>query len=515
MNIDDKQTEGAMLSSTTKLDVGREDADVQSAMPNDLTTLHADDEMADEVQNINTSSNDMPTTQNAGAVSTAQSSAPIATHKEHDAANAHTSTWVSEQHEQRSTQFTILKAIAIICVVLSHAGIRGWLFNFLFIFHVPVFFMCAGYFFHTKYLTDERTFVMHRIKGLYWPFLRWSVFFLVIHNLLFPLGILSEQYGNASGGVLHPYTWHQWGQHLWGIAFNMSGYNDFLCGTFWFFRALLLASLGFLILFKVLRRSEHFATNVQAGWGILAITLLLAFWKVTNNLTIPGVTQGGYRELMGAAFMAAGFLLRQYHVVERTNWKVATPCCVLLLLASFLFPSSMVWNGTVNDFFSLPLPAVAAFIALAWGCGYIDRYDNVAKRTLVYIGNRTLYIFAFHLVAFKLVSALKVAFYGLPWQAVGGHPTVLQPTSNVLWVLLYVVAGVGLPLLWLAAYRRIASKVTFTETQLIGALVVTGQRLCHYVVLTARFIAMAVVAACRNVWQGIKDIIEASSVADE
>ena len=92
---------------------------------------------------------------------------------------------------------------------------------------------------------------------------------------------------------------------------------------------------------------------------------------------------------------------------------------------------------------------------------------------------------------------------------------MLQPTSNVLWVLLYVVAGVGLPLLWLAAYRRIASKVTFTETQLIGALVVTGQRLCHYVVLTARFIAMAVVAACRNVWQGIKDIIEASSVADE
>ena len=47
MNIDDKQTEGAMLSSTTKLDVGREDADVQSAMPNDLTTLHADDEMTE------------------------------------------------------------------------------------------------------------------------------------------------------------------------------------------------------------------------------------------------------------------------------------------------------------------------------------------------------------------------------------------------------------------------------------------------------------------------------------
>ena len=59
--------------------------------------------------------------------------------------------------ETRSSLFTLVKAIAIICVVLSHAGIRGWLYNFVFIFHVPIFFLCAGYFFHTKYLNDERT----------------------------------------------------------------------------------------------------------------------------------------------------------------------------------------------------------------------------------------------------------------------------------------------------------------------------------------------------------------------
>ena len=84
-------------------------------------------------------------------------------------------TVAASKDEERSTRFTLLKAIAIICVVMSHAGIRGWLFDFVFIFHVPIFFMCAGYFFHTKYLTDERTFVLHRFKGLYWPFLRWSV----------------------------------------------------------------------------------------------------------------------------------------------------------------------------------------------------------------------------------------------------------------------------------------------------------------------------------------------------
>lgn len=419
------------------------------------------------------------------------------------------------QGEQRSDRFTLLKAIAIICVVLSHAGIRGWLFDFVFIFHVPVFFMCAGYFFHTKYLNDERTFVMHRIKGLYWPFLRWSVFFLVIHNLLFPLGLLSEQYGNAGGGVLHPYTWHEWSQHLWSIVFNMSGYNDFLCGTFWFFRALLIASLLFLLLFKVLQRSEHFVTHTQVGWGILGTALLLTLWKVTTGLTMTGVPQGGYRELMALAFMAAGFLLRQYKVIDIVNWQVAAPCALLVVVASIGFPSSMVWNGSLYDFLALPIPAVAAFIALAWVSGLINKYGYRTRQALLYIGDRTLYIFAFHLVAFKMVSALKVAFYGLPWQAVGGHPTVLQPQSNVLWVMLYTIVGVGLPLLWLKGYRCIASHVTFTEKQAIGALVVSGQRLCRVVVLACRFIAMAFMAACRNIWQSIKDIIEASSPADE
>ena len=34
----------------------------------------------------------------------------------------------------RDPKFSILKALAIMLVVLSHAGISGWLFNFVFIY---------------------------------------------------------------------------------------------------------------------------------------------------------------------------------------------------------------------------------------------------------------------------------------------------------------------------------------------------------------------------------------------
>lgn len=415
----------------------------------------------------------------------------------------------------RETKFSILKAIAIICVVLSHAGISGWLFNFVFIFHVPIFFICAGYFFNTKYLTDERTYIVHRFKGLYLPFVRWSLFFLLIHNVLFPLGILSETYGNAGGGVTHPYTWQQFSQHAWSIVSNMSGYDQFLCGAFWFFRALLLASIGFLLMFKLLNRSAQLRDYKHTAWGVLFITLLLITWKTTTHLSLTGVAQGGYRELMGMAFMTAGFLLKQYEVCDKLNWKTALTSGTILLLASCFFPSSMVWNPNFTKFISLPLPAIAAFVMFTYISAWIDRHPGLIKRTFAYIGEHTLYIFAFHLVAFKVVSALKVWFYDLPWEAVGGHPVVITPANNWIWVILYLAAGVILPLLWLKSYRKFAPKIDLNQTLVIHYVIFGSKFLLRYLVIGLHLLFVILKNLFKALKKGIKDILAASSTKDE
>lgn len=415
----------------------------------------------------------------------------------------------------RETKFSILKAIAIICVVLSHAGISGWLFNFVFIFHVPIFFICAGYFFNTKYLTDERTYIVHRFKGLYLPFVRWSLFFLLIHNVLFPLGILSETYGNAGGGVTHPYTWQQFSQHAWSIVSNMSGYDQFLCGAFWFFRALLLASIGFLLMFKLLNRSAQLRDYKHTAWGVLFITLLLITWKTTTHLNLTGVAQGGYRELMGMAFMTAGFLLKQYEVCDKLNWKTALTSGTILLLASCFFPSSMVWNPNFTQFISLPLPAIAAFVMFTYISAWIDRHPGLIKRTFAYIGEHTLYIFAFHLVAFKVVSALKVWFYNLPWEAVGGHPVVITPANNWIWVILYLAAGVILPLLWLKSYRKFAPKIDLNQTLVIHYVIFGSKFLLRYLVIGLHLLFVILKNLFKALKKGIKDILAASSTKDE
>ena len=153
-------------------------------------------------------------------------------------------------NEQRDTTFSILKALAILLVVTAHAAAPTYLSRFAYMVSVPAFFVCAGYFFNPQYLQQKGTFVVRRARRLYLPFVKWSLLFLVLHNLFFPLGLLSETYGNAAGGVTHPYDWGTAMQNLWSIVFNMSGYDVFLAGAFWFFRALFLSSIAFLLLFK-------------------------------------------------------------------------------------------------------------------------------------------------------------------------------------------------------------------------------------------------------------------------
>lgn len=424
----------------------------------------------------------------------------------------------------RETRFSIVKALAIICVVLSHAGAAGWVQNFVYLFHVPVFFICAGYFFHTRYLEDERTFIVRRIRGLYLPYLRWSIFFLIVHNLLFPLGILSETYGNAGGGVTHPYDFTQFSQHLASIVFNMSGHDQFLCGAFWFFRALLLASVGFLILFKLLKKLPQVKTPLQVGWGMAILIFVLLLWKVGSGVNFTGIAQGGYRELMGMFFMACGFLIRQYDFPKQ--WWVYVGCLAVLVICSVFTPTSMAWRPDFKGFITLPLPAVCGFFVLVGAAGLLDKWGGWAKNALVYVGDRTLYVFAFHLVAFKVAGMVKIAWYGLPWDSLGGHPYVLNPSNNWFFVLVYVLLGVALPLGVNAGWQKLTAHCKFTSDQVwqtvaAGAVVavrgicmgafITGHGIFKGVCLTGRGIKHGF----QSLVQAVKDIIDASSTKDE
>ena len=354
---------------------------------------------------------------------------------------------------KRDTTISIAKGIAIILMVIAHAEAPGWLCQFIFEFHMPLFFITAGYFFSLKYLNDEATFVKKRIKGLYWPFWKWAVFFLIIHNWMFDLGILNEVYGNETGGVTHPYTWHQIQQNLWNITTAMGGYDQFLCGAFWFFRGLFVASILYLIIYKVVLKVLPPKAAPAAPYIICLIMLLLCGWKTYEGLKVVNLVQGGYRDMMGCFFFGCGFIFRQFVDSYRrfmSRYYTAVWTTLLFAVVVFLFSkyqtANMNWRSNYTQFLSLPLPAILGFLMTYNVSRWIDGHENPLKRFLVYTGDHTLYIFIFHIVAYKTVSLLKIWYYGLDPRQIGCHMVIHDHSQQDLFWILYTIAGVGLPL---------------------------------------------------------------------
>lgn len=351
----------------------------------------------------------------------------------------------------RNYVVSICKGIAIILMVLGHTDAPYGILNFVYPFHMPLFFIAAGYFFSHKYIDEPWTFIRKRIKGLYFPFLKWSIFFLLLHNVWFHIGVLNEQYGNWEGGVTHPYSFTEAIQRLVYMFTAMAGYDEFMAGAFWFFRGLFLASIIFLLLYILISRR----TSISANWTVTIICLgMVAFtaMHIGFGFSVRFIPNGAWRETWGVFFFGIGVLYRTYEKRIVEHWGITLFYIVVLCISATLHFSGMNNSGHWRDLWTLPLTGITGFLMIHYFAVRIDRHDNVLRRLLVFIGDNTLYIFIFHIIAFKTVSAVKIWWYGMDWGQIGCHMVIHEHNDDFFFIP-YTIAGVALPLLGLQLCR--------------------------------------------------------------
>ena len=352
----------------------------------------------------------------------------------------------------RNLAMSIAKGIAIILMVAGHAEAPELITNFIYTFHMPLFFIAAGYFFSRKNVDNPWDFCARRFRGLYLPMVKWSVVFLLLHNLWHHFGILNETYGNWTGGVTHPYTWHVAADRLVRIFTSMSGYDDFMAGAFWFFRGLLVASILFLVFYKLLDRSGRLSHTAIAAIICLGALAFTAF-RIVNGLKITTLPAGGMREVWGLFFFGIGVLFRRYEEQMPRHWSFCLVAFLLLCGAAWMHLSGMNNTGRLRDLWSLPLTGSLGFLMVYGVSKIIAQLDNAFSRLLVFIGDNTLYIFIFHIISFKVVSLLKIWYYDLEFGQIGCHMVIHYNHTDFFWVL-YTIAGTALPLLVLQLVRR-------------------------------------------------------------
>jgi hypothetical protein len=234
----------------------------------------------------------------------------------------------------------------------------------------------------------------------------------------------------------------------------MGGYDQFLCGAFWFFRGLFVASILYLIIYKVLDSTIKPARWKKAiPYLICLIMLLLCGWKTYEGLKVITLVQGGYRDMMGCFFFGVGFIFRQYaesyQALIKRNYAIIWTTIVfgiVVYLFSYYLTANMNWRSSYTQFLSLPVPALLGFLMTYNISMLLDKKDNWLKRFLVYTGDHTLNIFIFHIVAYKVVSLIKIWYYGLDIQQIGCHMVIHEHSQEDAFWVLYTIAGVGIPL---------------------------------------------------------------------
>lgn len=112
---------------------------------------------------------------------------------------------------------------------------------------IPCFFFMSGYCFKNKYLYDFKTFALNKLRGIYWPFVKWTVVFILLHNLLYAIDIYNSEFGyNGVASVTYSSTVIL--EKVKNTFLLLSG--ERLLGGYWFLPCLLIGSFIFYAIVK-------------------------------------------------------------------------------------------------------------------------------------------------------------------------------------------------------------------------------------------------------------------------
>lgn len=334
-----------------------------------------------------------------------------------------------------------MKAVGIMLMVICHAGVTKEICTLISMFHMPLFFFASGYCFKEKHLASGKTFLWNRIKGLYFPFIKWGLIILMLHNVLLYIGIYSEE----SGYNNYPYVWSDYtNRALNVIKFK---YSEQLLGGYWFLAALFFGSIISWIMLKVF-------CNAFICALLAAVAGVVVGWLFDHHLHTFGLQE---------KWFAASFLFLSGHIFAKVKIKPFTLWQSLLAFVVVII-GAVYWPMELSGAYYCTLRIIPYMITAILGiwcvytwCTYVHNEDKCVSRILNFIGENTMVILTWHFLCFKLVSIGGVTILGLPYSKVGMHPIINDCYSGVLWIA-YSIIGIAVPLITVYYYNRM--KVT-------------------------------------------------------
>lgn len=319
-------------------------------------------------------------------------------------------------------------------MVIGHSPCPEWLNHWIYSFHMPLFFLITGFLYKEKYLDIPKKFVINKFKGYYWPFFKWSMIFLIFHNVLAYFHIYS-----------FTYNWEDFLNKAFYIT-TLNG-SEQLLGGYWFLIESLFASLIAFGLLWALHRSKNFltlTTRINFDRSNVLLINILAF------LLIGGPFLLGEHKLLikikSVTLVATAFFLIGY-VIKKKDFHIPIWLAVIFLSITFGVTFWMDRGLTIHStgidlliILGLSLLSILAILSLSSRIS-----ETKIGEILDFIGTNTLVILTFHFISFKLVNLFIILRDGLPLERLTEFP-VIDSNNSFDWML-FSILGITVPLL--------------------------------------------------------------------
>ena len=293
-----------------------------------------------------------------------------------------------------------------------------------------------------KYFNDSITFFKKRVKNLYFPYIKWSLIFLILHNFLFKLHFYDKEYGyvnrvDFSYIPQHLYNVNDYFTHAISILTKMEGHEQIL-GGYWFLRELFFGSIIGYIICKLIY--NKYSIIKPSG-----ICLVVCFFVKILNIHFPYIGLN-WITMLAAFYYCLGYDMKYYNVKFWYTQKIIFILIVVIAITSYFLPEFEMGQQNLKNIIFYIIASIAGFFLVMWLSQYINSHNNKFKSFLIYTGNNTLSILTWHFVCFKVVSLLIVLLNNESLNRIAEFPQMRFYAEKGWWIG-YAVIGIVLPLI--------------------------------------------------------------------
>lgn len=358
--------------------------------------------------------------------------------------NAMNNVMTDENGKLQRDYWNILKGIGAFCVVLGHCAMPVQ--NFVYLFHVPLFFFISGYMYNEQKYGDAP---YDNLKGRMKSWVKYVALYIVyilLHNVFGYYDMLR---------IDEPlYTKAQMVEQM---AYAVIGDgNELLAGPLWFVPVLVIGSafMGFVIYYSRMledrfksKKIKFLFQGIVIGCSSIVGYLMIAYgWDLPAHMQIAFAVQ---------PYFWAGYLLRNYMSDLEKYIKYWVGIILFLLLAIY----SRDHLYSLVDGYVSPIMYLTAFMGfyvcmcLAKGICVLQK-SNYLRSLFVKMGQASFLLMGTHFMIIRGIDRIYAGYHqdiSMMYEHYLGNHNMLIP--------LYLVLGIGLPLLLQAFWNRLSKGV--------------------------------------------------------